>query len=154
MAMSYETSVESVSSRSSQSAAKQKCWSRKSRYYELTISFVILIIYIMAADWTRVLCSRLDPDRCTVTILSPYVQSLPGGTQYDKHMHKNGKIRQHQATGGTALIVHYVQGSKRDNHWTCKRRTLFVSRLQICTQISPKISKNSITVRIWLLLTV
>jgi len=40
--MSYETNVESVSSWSSQSAAKQKNWSWKNRYYELTISFVIL----------------------------------------------------------------------------------------------------------------
>lgn len=152
--MSYEPSVESVSSWSRQSAAQQKYWSRNSRYNELTISFVIIIIYIMAADWTGVLCSRLDPDQCIVTILSSYIQSLQVGTQYNKHMHKSGKICQHQATGGTALIECYVYSNKRDNHWTCKRRTLFVNRLQICGKINPKISTNSITVGIWLLLAI
>ena len=97
----------------------------------------------MAAGRTRLLCSRLDPDRCIVTILSPHVQALQVGTRYNKHMHKHGKMRRRQATGGIAAIERYVHVSKRFDYWTCKRRTLFVSRLQICRQIPYILETNS-----------
>jgi hypothetical protein len=48
--MKYETSVESLSCRSTQNAAKHKYNSWNSPDYELIISFAILTVYISAAD--------------------------------------------------------------------------------------------------------